>query len=108
MVRHRLALALFVSSSVASAQQYVISTIAGGAAPPTPAAALQTSIGDPPRIATDASGNLYFGGLHSVFKVDSTGTILRIAGNGQIGYSGDGGAATAAQLNYPAGIAVGP
>lgn len=106
MVRHLIPFALLVFSSVAGAQQYVISTIAGGAAPPTPAVALQTSIGDPPRIATDAAGNIYFGGLHSVFKVDSTGTIIRIAGNGQTGYSGDGGAATAAQLNYPAGIAV--
>src|SRR5580658_3802770 len=90
----------------AQAQQYVISTIAGGAPLPTPAAAVGASIGDPPRVALDAAGNLYFGSMHSVFKVDATGNITLIAGNGKSGYSGDGGAATAAQLEYPDGIAI--
>src|SRR5580658_782653 len=90
----------------AQAQQYVISTIAGGAALPTPVAALSASIGDPPRVAVDAAGNFYFASMHSVFKVDLTGNLTRIAGNGQSGYSGDGGAATAAQLEYPDGIAI--
>jgi uncharacterized protein (TIGR03437 family) len=90
----------------AQAQQYVISTIAGGAALPTPVPAVGASIGDPPRVAADAAGNLYFGSMHSVFKVDAAGNITRIAGNGQSGYSGDGGVATAAQLEYPDGIAV--
>jgi uncharacterized protein (TIGR03437 family) len=93
-------------TGLAQAQQYVISTIAGGAPLPTPVSAVSASIGDPPRVAVDATGNLYFGSMHSVFKVDPTGNITRIAGIGQSGYSGDGGAATAAQLEYPAGIAV--
>ena len=54
----------------------------------------------------DSAGNLYFGGSHSVFKVDSSGALTRLAGNGQSGYSGDGGPATAAQLEFPDGIAV--
>jgi uncharacterized protein (TIGR03437 family) len=90
----------------AQAQLYVISTIAGGAPLPTPVPADSASIGDPPRVAVDAAGNLYFGSMHSVFKVDLSGNLTRIAGNGQSGYSGDGGVATAAQLEYPAGIAV--
>jgi len=88
------------------AQQYVISTIAGGAPPATPGSALSASIGDPARLATDAAGNVYFGSLHSVFKVDAGGTLTRVAGNGRVGNSGDGGPATAAQLNSPMGIAV--
>ncbi len=91
---------------LAQAQQYVISTVAGGAASPASIAANQASIGDPPRVAVDGAGNLYFGGSHCVFKVDSSGTLTRIAGNGRSGYSGDGGAATAAQVQFPDGIAV--
>ena len=36
----------------------------------------------------------------------STGIITTIAGTGTISYSGDGGAATSASLNYPAGVAL--
>ena len=88
------------------AQQYVISTIAGGAPPATPASAAAASIGDPTRLATDGAGNVYFGSLHSVFKVDAGGTLTRLAGNGRAGNSGDGGPASAAQLSFPMGIAV--
>jgi uncharacterized protein (TIGR03437 family) len=88
------------------AQQYVISTIAGGSAPPTPAAAAKASVGDPTRVAVDAAGNVYFSSLHSIFKVDSSGTMTRFAGNGRPGNSGDGGQATSAQLMFPMGLAV--
>ena len=87
-------------------QQYVISTIAGGGPPPTPTAANRASIGDPARVAVDSAGNVYFGSLHSVFKVDRNGALTRIAGNGQPGYAGDGGPAAQAQLMTPMGIAV--
>jgi len=36
----------------------------------------------------------------------STGIITTIAGTGTGSYSGDGGAATSATLNYPFGVAV--
>ena len=88
------------------AQQYVISTIAGGAPPVTPGNALAASIGDPTRIATDAAGNVYFGSLHCVFKVNAAGTLTRFAGNGRAGNSGDGGPALSAQLSFPMGIAI--
>jgi len=61
----------------------------------------------PRNVALDAAGNLYvseFGG-HRVRRVASDGTISTIAGTGTAGFSGDGGSATAAQLNYPAGLA---
>ena len=38
--------------------------------------------------------------------VKSTGDIITVAGNGKAGYSGDGGLATAAELNDPRGLAI--
>jgi uncharacterized protein (TIGR03437 family) len=54
----------------------------------------------------DVAGNTYFAGLHCVFKVDRSGTLSRVAGNGRIGNTGDGGSALDAQLSYPDGIAI--
>src|SRR5437870_12246588 len=53
---------LLASGTAAWAQQYVISTIAGGAPPPTPVAAVNASIGPILGVATDAAVNVYFGG----------------------------------------------
>ena len=59
-------------------------------------------------LAVDAAGNLYIsdGNNHVVRKVDTAGIIRTVAGNGTPGFSGDGLAATSAQLQYPAGIAL--
>jgi uncharacterized protein (TIGR03437 family) len=58
------------------------------------------------RVTTDASGNVYFSSGHAVFKITSSGTLTLAAGNSRPGFSGDGGPATAAQLNSPQGLAV--
>jgi sugar lactone lactonase YvrE len=62
----------------------------------------------PGAIAFDTSGNLYIAdGLNFVIrKVDTTGTISTIAGNGVNGDSGDGGPALSAEIEQPYGIAV--
>lgn len=62
------------------------------------------------RIEFDASGNLYLCDTsnHCVRMVDTNGIIHTVVGNGVPGYSGDGGDATAAQLNWPADLAVDP
>ena len=62
----------------------------------------------PRGVAIDASGNIYLadGDNNVIRKVSTNGIITTIAGNGTSGYSGDGGIATAAQLNFPIGIAV--
>jgi ankyrin repeat protein/sugar lactone lactonase YvrE len=59
-------------------------------------------------VATDLMGNLYIvdRGANRVRKVDLNGKITTVAGNGDEGYSGDGGLATSASLNVPWAIAV--
>ncbi len=60
-------------------------------------------------VALDASDNLYIADWnnHRIRKVDAaTGFISTVAGTGTSGFSGDGAAATAAQLNSPHGVAV--
>ena len=60
-------------------------------------------------IAFDRAGNLYFSDTfnHRIRRVEAaTGIISTIAGNGDAGYSGDGGPATAAALNEPYGVVV--
>jgi sugar lactone lactonase YvrE len=96
---------LFVAFA-ASAQQYSISTVAGGVPIPTPVAAVNAAVGYPGAIASDAAGNLYFFTDNCLFKIDLSGNLTRIAGTSRPGFSGDGGAATSAQLNQPAGVAI--
>jgi sugar lactone lactonase YvrE len=60
----------------------------------------------PDSIAFDQADNLYFSDQvnHRVFKVNASGVVTTVAGNGRPGFSGDGGQATAAQINAPSGI----
>lgn len=89
----------------------VISTVAGsgdrgyaGDGGPATAAMLDDVEG----LAVDADGTVFIAdnGNNRVRMVDPAGTITTFAGTGAWGYSGDGGAATAAALSGPAGLAV--
>jgi YD repeat-containing protein len=74
-------------------------------------AATSAGMESPVHAVSDAAGNVYItdSGADVVRKVDTTGTISRFAGIvNSAGFSGDGGAATAAQLNSPSGLAIGP
>ncbi len=97
---------LLASGSIALAQQYTISTVAGGAPPATPVAGLSISIGQPHRVTVDNAGNLYFSSSNSVFKLTAAGVLTLVAGNSRPGYSGDNGLAVNAQLNTPQGLAL--
>jgi hypothetical protein len=90
----------------------VITTVAGngtagdsGDGGPATAAGLDS----PEGIALDASGDIFIddAGYQGVREVNHfTGVITIVAGNDTTGYSGDGGAATVAELNEPVGLAV--
>ncbi len=72
-------------------------------------AATAAQLQHPSGIVVDGSGNLYIADTdnHRIRKVDAdTGNISTVAGTGAAGYSGDNGAATAAQLNFPDDVAV--
>ncbi|QES89552.1 NHL domain-containing protein [Rhizosphaericola mali] len=67
-----------------------------------------TGIGTPNSIAVDDNGNIYLstGGKNVILKIGTDGTKSIFAGLGTSGYSGDGGTATSAQLNFPTDITI--
>lgn len=86
----------------------VITTVVGGGTPVGGnGSAISAQLVSPAGVATDAAGNLYIADPASnrVWKI-SNGMIAPFTGNGTPGFGGDGGPATAAQLNYPWGLAV--
>lgn len=74
-----------------------------------PILATATSMNVPGAVAIDGAGNLYIADTNNnvVREVDlTTGIMTTVAGNNSPGYTGDGAAATAAELNSPDGIVV--
>lgn len=68
----------------------------------------QAEFGDISALSFDQFNNLYISdyGCNTIRKVNGAGIITTIAGNGTLGFSGDGGPATQAQLAYPCKIAI--
>ena len=62
----------------------------------------------PTGIALDSAGNIYIADTnnHRIRKMDPSGNISTIAGTGSAGFGGDGGPATAAQINFPRHVAL--
>ncbi len=82
----------------------VISTVANRAT-----AALSSAVIN--GVAISSAGNLWVSDevTNQVYFINpKTGQAVAFAGNGQAGYSGDGGVSTAAKLNLPAGLALDP
>jgi uncharacterized protein (TIGR03437 family) len=70
--------------------------------------ATDAELGDPASIALDSKGYLYIADTDNnrIRKVYPDGTIATIAGFGIPAYTGNGGPALAATLNFPHGVAV--
>jgi uncharacterized protein (TIGR03437 family) len=99
-------ISFFVVAVFVSAQSYSISTVAGSSRLRDGSPAITAPIRYPFGVAEDGAGNIYFADAldNRVRKVDSTGIISTVAGNGVAGFSGDGGPATQAMLNTPYGV----
>jgi uncharacterized protein (TIGR03437 family) len=91
---------------------YNISTVAGngtagysGDAGP----AIQAELSNPCGIALDSGGNIYIADEinNRIREAAPGGNINTVAGDGTEGFTGDGGAATSAEINLPCGIVVG-
>jgi sugar lactone lactonase YvrE len=95
------------SSVLKLAADGTVTTLAGTGVPGFsgdggPATAAQ--LNGPSGVTLDSAGNLYITDTlnHRVRRITPDGTISTFAGTGVAGFSGDGGAATAAQLSMPA------
>jgi hypothetical protein len=97
---------LITASGRLSAQ--IITTVAGSALKGDGGAATAANLANPVGVVQDGSGNLYIADSqnHRIRKVAASGIITTVAGTGSYGFSGDGGAATAANLANPAGVAL--
>jgi sugar lactone lactonase YvrE len=88
-----------------------ISTIAGGGNGGDGGAPTSAQLALPWEVAEDSAGNLYIvdQANNRIRKITNplgaTPTITTVAGNGSVGYSGDGGPAASATLNGPSSIA---
>ncbi len=84
----------------------IITTIAGVGAPGNfgdGGLATNAAINNPEGLYIDKNENIYIADANNnnVRRIAPNGIITTIAGSGSAGYSGDGGAATQAQLNTP-------
>jgi hypothetical protein len=110
-VSQRIGLLLFLFTQLALcafAQHGIITTYAGPCLPVNGAWAITQAIDSPTAVAADGSGGFYVSSRfqNRIYRVAANGLLGVAAGIGTRGFSGDGGAATAAQLNYPGGVAV--
>jgi len=71
--------------------------------------ATQAAMRHPSDVALGADGSLYIVDKdnHCIRRVSFDGIISTVAGNGEHGFSGDGGPATEAAMRYPWGVALG-
>ncbi len=100
----------FGLSGLLSYSQPIITTVAGNGTQGSGGdggAATSANLNAAQGVVADGSGNIYIadGANNKVRKVNSSGIISTIAGTGTSGYTGDGGSATSAKLNYPVALA---
>ena len=96
---------LYFSESSSNSTQIFKMTPAGSVTVVAGASAQLRNTGG---MTVDAAGNVFVAATfsHRVLRIDATGAITTVAGNGMQGFSGDGGPATAARLSFPSDVAL--
>lgn len=98
-----------------AAQQAALARLGRSGANPNSAGALPSGVeattvplSRPSGLVFDAAGNLYFADTDDnvIREVNLAGVLNTVAGDGEQGFDGDGGAATSASLDSPVGVAV--
>lgn len=95
---------LYILLSVCLKAQIITTVAGGGSALADGVPATTAKLQHPCCISLDGSDNLYFGTLLTtpeIKMIDAAGIIHTVAGTGVPGFSGDGGPATLAQIQYP-------
>ena len=100
-------LAVLLIPSASAQSGLIIETTVGGNVGDG-GAATAAKFFEPHGMALDSAGNLYIADRNNqrIRKVSATGVVTTVAGTGTLGAGGDGGPATAAQLNRPEDVAV--
>jgi uncharacterized protein (TIGR03437 family) len=70
--------------------------------------AVLAKLNRPLDVVVDSAGNIFFSDFNNgrVRRIAANGIITTVAGDGLFGFTGDGGPATSATLNFPTGLAV--
>ena len=101
---------LFIADGVVirevSAATGIISTFAGGGTSTQNGVTLLQAKLNPLALVFDSTGDLIVGETGLILRLDSSGTVTTIAGTGQVGFSGDGGPATQAEIGSASSLAI--
>lgn len=86
----------------------IITTIAGGGLSSREGVPATSAAMVPFGLTVDPAGNVYIADIQNfrIRRVGTDGLIRTVAGNGQQGFSGDGGIAVAASINFPVAAAL--
>ena len=100
----------YVSTSSGVAQSSTIATVAGNHTQGYSGDGGQATLAElssPVAVAFDSLGNMYISdnSNYVIRKVTPSGVISTVVGNGTMGYSGDGGPVTSAEIGSPEGMA---
>lgn len=109
--QNRLYIADALNNRIRRVENGIITTLAGSGAygfAGDGGSAINAQFKNPTALSISNDGTIFIADSnnHRIRKIDTNGLISTLAGTGDFGFSGDNGAANAAQLNLPQGVSV--